>query len=267
MGPTSCCSPGDPAASDIKPDHDCITCSVMLITTAQRDLLLHSAPDALSTPACAHSHPAFPCDPHTPNTHTQARFAQWAPVLQLTPAELDYSNDGIMVSPAADAFGRGVYHYVRALAYAAAAAHKTGARGWVWRGCWVGVALGSGGGGHTWACCSHLTTVSTQGALHAHTHTVLAQAGSESPQRRLRERLVLQVCPGLCVYHRPIHTHPPPYTGDARQQAESSLAVELQALSAAVEATPADVVTRPGEGLGVPAPGFKALGRMELLVS
>jgi hypothetical protein len=64
-------------------------------------------------------------------------------------------------------------------------------------------------------------------------------------------------------------THTPPilHTGDARQQHEASLAAELQALSAAVDATPRDVVTRPGEGLGVPSPGFKALGRMELLVS
>lgn len=110
----------------------------------------------------------------------QARFGHWGPVLQLTPSDIDYSSDGIMVSPAADVFGRGVFHYVRALAFASAAAHET---------------------------------------------------------------------------------------GDARQQHEASLAAELQALSAAVDATPRDVVTRPGEGLGVPSPGFKALGRMELLAA
>jgi hypothetical protein len=56
----------------------------------------------------------------------QARFAKWDPVLQLKLSELDYSNDGIMVNPAAPVFGEGVYHYVRALAYASAAAHETG---------------------------------------------------------------------------------------------------------------------------------------------
>lgn len=116
-----------------------------MFLTAQRDLL-HGAHDALSTRLCSLRLPFLV---HHPNpTTTQARFAQWASVLQLTPAELDYSNDGIMVSPAASAFGRGVYHYVRALAHAAAAAHETGA--WVGGGVWRalgGVALGSGLGG------------------------------------------------------------------------------------------------------------------------
>jgi len=56
----------------------------------------------------------------------QARFAKWEPILQLRESDLDYSSDGIMVSPSADIFGRGVYHYVRALAFASAAAHETG---------------------------------------------------------------------------------------------------------------------------------------------
>lgn len=61
--------------------------------------------------------------------HQQARFAQWPALLTaLSPSDLDYSSDGIMVPPAAGVFGQGVYHYVRALAYASAAAHApTGA--------------------------------------------------------------------------------------------------------------------------------------------
>jgi hypothetical protein len=42
---------------------------------------------------------------------------------------------------------------------------------------------------------------------------------------------------------------------------------EISQLSVAVNNTPGDVKTRPGEGLGVPSPGFKALGREEMLVS
>jgi hypothetical protein len=42
---------------------------------------------------------------------------------------------------------------------------------------------------------------------------------------------------------------------------------EISQLSVAVNNTPDDVKTRPGEGLGVPSPGFKALGREEMLVS
>ena len=57
----------------------------------------------------------------------QARFAKWDPILQLQQSELDYSKDGIMmIPPTADIFGRGVYHYVRSLAYASEAAHETG---------------------------------------------------------------------------------------------------------------------------------------------
>jgi hypothetical protein len=47
-------------------------------------------------------------------------------VLSLQPSALDYSSDGIMVNPTAGQFGQGVYHYVRALALASAAAHTTG---------------------------------------------------------------------------------------------------------------------------------------------
>jgi hypothetical protein len=93
---------------------------------AQRDLMLHCTWLAPS-PLCS---PALPLM-YSPHQHPQARFAQWGPVLQLTPGDIDYSNDGIMVSPAADVFGRGVFHYVRALAYASAAAHETGGR---WKG-------------------------------------------------------------------------------------------------------------------------------------
>jgi hypothetical protein len=56
----------------------------------------------------------------------QARFAKWGPIFALQPSALDYSSDGIMVSPTAGLFGEGVYHYVRALAHASAAAHTTG---------------------------------------------------------------------------------------------------------------------------------------------
>lgn len=42
---------------------------------------------------------------------------------------------------------------------------------------------------------------------------------------------------------------------------------EVELLSQAVNNTPDDVKTRPGEGLGVPSPGFKHLGQMEVLVS
>jgi hypothetical protein len=42
---------------------------------------------------------------------------------------------------------------------------------------------------------------------------------------------------------------------------------EIDLLAQAVSSTPHDVKTRPGEGLGVPSPGFKALGREEVLVS
>lgn len=42
---------------------------------------------------------------------------------------------------------------------------------------------------------------------------------------------------------------------------------EIKQLDQVVKATPDDVKTRPGEGLGVPSPGFKNLGQMEVLVS
>lgn len=52
-----------------------------------------------------------------------ARFAQWDALLSLDPAELDYSNDGVMIPPATAQFTDTVYHYVQALAHAGKAAH------------------------------------------------------------------------------------------------------------------------------------------------
>lgn len=42
---------------------------------------------------------------------------------------------------------------------------------------------------------------------------------------------------------------------------------ELQLLSQVVDATPDDVITRPGEGIGVYSPGHKHLAEISLLVS
>lgn len=42
--------------------------------------------------------------------------------------------------------------------------------------------------------------------------------------------------------------------------------LELQQLLQAVSALPNDVKTRPGEGLGVPSPGYKHLAQIQLLV-
>ena len=39
---------------------------------------------------------------------------------------MDYSSDGMMVPPSANAFGKGVYHYVRALTLASEASHIEG---------------------------------------------------------------------------------------------------------------------------------------------
>jgi hypothetical protein len=44
------------------------------------------------------------------------------------------------------------------------------------------------------------------------------------------------------------------------------MAQELQLLARVVDATPDDVVTRPGEGIGVYSPGHKHLAQIELLV-
>jgi hypothetical protein len=41
---------------------------------------------------------------------------------------------------------------------------------------------------------------------------------------------------------------------------------ELQLLAQVVDATPDDVITRPGEGIGVFSPGHKHLAQIELLV-
>jgi hypothetical protein len=55
--------------------------------------------------------------------------------------------------------------------------------------------------------------------------------------------------------------------GDEAKQHEQQMDAEIKQLEQVVQATPADVKTRPGEGLGVPSPGFKHLGQMEVLVS
>eukprot|EP00775_Hariotina_reticulata_P014080 gene14080-14200_t len=52
-----------------------------------------------------------------------ARFANWQPLLSLQLTDLDYSNDGVMVPPGTDTFSKGLYHHVRLLAQASAAAH------------------------------------------------------------------------------------------------------------------------------------------------
>lgn len=54
--------------------------------------------------------------------------------------------------------------------------------------------------------------------------------------------------------------------GDDAQQLEQQMRQELQLLSQVVEATPDDVITRPGEGIGVYSPGHKHLAEIELLV-
>jgi hypothetical protein len=47
--------------------------------------------------------------------------------MKLQQSEIDYSRDGIlMIPPTSGIFGRGVYHYVRTLAFASAATHETG---------------------------------------------------------------------------------------------------------------------------------------------
>jgi hypothetical protein len=56
-------------------------------------------------------------------------------------------------------------------------------------------------------------------------------------------------------------------TGDEAKQYEQQMGQEIKSLEQVVKGTPADVKTRPGEGLGVPSPGFKHLGQMEVLVS
>jgi hypothetical protein len=42
---------------------------------------------------------------------------------------------------------------------------------------------------------------------------------------------------------------------------------ELSSMKQAVAATPADPITRPGEGIGIYSPGFRALGEIGELVS
>jgi hypothetical protein len=55
--------------------------------------------------------------------------------------------------------------------------------------------------------------------------------------------------------------------GDAASQLEQQMAQELQLLAQVVEATPDDVITRPGEGIGIYSPGHKHLAEIGLLVS
>jgi len=62
-------------------------------------------------------------------------------------------------------------------------------------------------------------------------------------------------------------SRPCAFAGEAAQQLEQQMQQEVELLSQAVNNTPDDVKTRPGEGLGVPSPGFKHLGQMEVLVS
>jgi hypothetical protein len=57
----------------------------------------------------------------------QARFAEWAPLLALQPADLNYSSDGLSsLPPSTREYGQAMLAYVRALALASAAAHDTG---------------------------------------------------------------------------------------------------------------------------------------------
>jgi hypothetical protein len=53
-----------------------------------------------------------------------ARWARWQELMQLDKAWLDYSGDGVMLSPGAEQYGDGVWHYTRALALASAASHE-----------------------------------------------------------------------------------------------------------------------------------------------
>jgi len=47
----------------------------------------------------------------------------------------------------------------------------------------------------------------------------------------------------------------------------SQVQAELSSMKQAVAATPADPITRPGDGIGIYSPGFKALGEIGELVS
>eukprot|EP00775_Hariotina_reticulata_P010681 gene10681-10840_t len=52
-----------------------------------------------------------------------------------------------------------------------------------------------------------------------------------------------------------------------RADLEAQVQAELSSMQQAVAATPADPITKPGEGLGVFSPGFKALGEIGQLVA
>eukprot|EP00879_Flechtneria_rotunda_P002107 GHRR01002288.1.p1 GENE.GHRR01002288.1~~GHRR01002288.1.p1 ORF type:complete len:734 (+),score=249.35 GHRR01002288.1:60-2261(+) len=108
-----------------------------------------------------------------------ARFAQWQPIMQLDRAALDYSNDGVMLPFGTDKFSDGVYHYVRSMALASAAAHAR-----------------------------------------------------DGPSKAFLTQ---------------------------QMQGEVSL------LKQAVQQTPQDPITQPGDGIGIYSPGFKRLGQIELL--
>lgn len=54
-----------------------------------------------------------------------ARFGRWPELLALSRADLDYSRDGLaMLPPGTEAYNDGLFHYVRLLALASAAAHE-----------------------------------------------------------------------------------------------------------------------------------------------
>lgn len=55
--------------------------------------------------------------------------------------------------------------------------------------------------------------------------------------------------------------------GDAASQLAQQMAQELELLAQVVEATPDDVITRPGEGIGIYSPGHKHLAEIGLLVN
>jgi hypothetical protein len=56
------------------------------------------------------------------------------------------------------------------------------------------------------------------------------------------------------------------YAGDKAKRFEQQMSQELQLLAQVVDATPDDVITRPGEGIGIYSPGHKHLAEIGLLV-
>ena len=65
-----------------------------------------------------------------------ARFGQWDKILSLTPSDLDYRADGMMMPRGAEPYNQAVYRYARALALAGKAG-KAGREGrWAGTGGW-----------------------------------------------------------------------------------------------------------------------------------